>query len=223
MEEVTKQKGISTGALVTVAVIVTIAFGGGAYAYVSQKAAKEKKALNAQITELQKQSSTSQTATSTASTASTADWKTYTNSDYNYSIKYPSNYYVKDTCGNDEKSNKTYALITKKKLGNDVIDCSSYKGLVEMSVLTIQVESDTSTDFSGGSSSTSLEVIGGQSWKKYIFQYDPNSQLDSSNNSTLLAFTKNGKAYLINWINSDSKGSHDSSIDGILSTFQFTK
>lgn len=55
MEETTNKSGMSTGMIIGIAVIVAIVFGGGTYAYVNNKAEKEKKDLNAQITELQDQ------------------------------------------------------------------------------------------------------------------------------------------------------------------------
>lgn len=94
MEETTNKSGMSTGMIIGIAVIVAIVFGGGAYAYVNSKAEKEKKDLNAQITELQSQVSSATTATTatpstTTTTDETANWKTYTSPTFGYSIKYP--------------------------------------------------------------------------------------------------------------------------------------
>lgn len=98
MEDQTTKSGMSTSAVIGIAVLVAIVFGGGAYAYVSSKAASEKKDLNAQITQLQNQVSSAATATtvpssSTSATADeTANWKTYTNTKYGYSIKFPTDF-----------------------------------------------------------------------------------------------------------------------------------
>jgi len=97
MEETTNKSGMSTGMIIGIAVVVAIVFGGGAYAYVNNKTEKEKKDLNAQITELQSQVSSLQTTTTTpssststtAATDETASWKTYTSPTFGYSIKYP--------------------------------------------------------------------------------------------------------------------------------------
>jgi len=104
MEETTNKSGMSTGMIIGIAVIVAIVFGGGTYAYVNNKASKDKEALNAQITELQSQVSSAKTAATTTpssstsatttpstptSVAGTEDWKTYTSSSNSYSIKYP--------------------------------------------------------------------------------------------------------------------------------------
>ncbi|TSC92370.1 MAG: hypothetical protein CEN89_735 [Candidatus Berkelbacteria bacterium Licking1014_7] len=98
MEESTNKSGMSTGMVIGIAVIVAIVFGGGAYAYVNNKATKEKDDLNAQITELQSQVSSAAIATTTPSSTTsatadaTANWKTYTNSTYGFSFKYPSDW-----------------------------------------------------------------------------------------------------------------------------------
>ena len=109
MEETTNKSGMSTGMIIGIAVIVAFVFGGGAYAYVNNKAEKEKKDLNAQITELQSQVTSAKTATATTPSSSTstttttdatANWKTYTNPDYGLSFKYPNDW----TLGSGESS-----------------------------------------------------------------------------------------------------------------------
>ena len=64
MEETTNKSGMSTGMVIVIAVIVAIVFGGGTYTYINNKAAIEKKDLNAQITELQSQVSSAKDDTS---------------------------------------------------------------------------------------------------------------------------------------------------------------
>jgi outer membrane murein-binding lipoprotein Lpp len=71
MEETTNKSGMSTGMVIGIAVIVAIVSGGGVYAYVNNKAEKEKKDLNAQITELQSQVSSATTVTPSYSTSAT--------------------------------------------------------------------------------------------------------------------------------------------------------
>ena len=68
MEETTNKSGVSTGMVAIIVIIVAIIFGGGAYAYVNNKATKEKKDLNAQITQLQSQVSSATAVTTTTTT-----------------------------------------------------------------------------------------------------------------------------------------------------------
>lgn len=101
MEEVTTKSKNSVGMVIGIAVLVAIVFGGGAYAYMNNKATKEKNDLNAQITELQKQVATLGTITTTTPVSSTsvttdetANWTTYTNTQYGFSYKYPATGYT---------------------------------------------------------------------------------------------------------------------------------
>lgn len=99
MKEV-KKLHVSTSIFIGTVIAVAVVFGGGAYLYVNNKAEKEKKDLNAQITELQNQVSSAKNAiTMTAPSAEvttddTANWKTYKNDIYNYSIKYDTGWTV---------------------------------------------------------------------------------------------------------------------------------
>ncbi len=100
---------------ILIAVILTaIIVGGGVYYFENKRATEAKNDLNNQITNLQSQIDTlkSSTATSNSSTSTnpttsnpntsattadeTANWQTYTNSKYGWSIKYPSSITVKD-------------------------------------------------------------------------------------------------------------------------------
>ncbi len=99
MKEV-KKLHVSTSIFIGTVIAVAVVFGGGAYLYVNNKAEKEKKDLNAQITELQNQVSSAKNAiTMTAPSAEvttddTANWKIYKNDIYNYSIKYDTGWTV---------------------------------------------------------------------------------------------------------------------------------
>jgi len=77
--------------LVTVLVTAGIS-GGGTYYFVNKKVTADKDSLQSQITELEKKLAEKEAATTVAS--ETADWKTYINSSYKFSFKYPSNFYT---------------------------------------------------------------------------------------------------------------------------------
>lgn len=92
------KSGMKTFWVVLISVLVSaILFGGGIYYWQSVKAKNDKEALNKQISSLQSQISdlkktaatSTSTATSTTASTITANWKTYTNPTFGYSIKYP--------------------------------------------------------------------------------------------------------------------------------------
>lgn len=90
-EQTIVKKGMSPLAIIGIAVLVAIVFGGGTYAYVISKAAKDKNDLNAQISTLQSQVASLQTvsATPVSSASSTATAATYSNSTFGFSFPKP--------------------------------------------------------------------------------------------------------------------------------------
>lgn len=72
MEEQPSKSGLSTSAVIGIALIIAIVFGGGVYAYMNRISSKDKEALNAQITQLQNQVSGAKTAIITSSSSSTS-------------------------------------------------------------------------------------------------------------------------------------------------------
>jgi len=115
---------MSTAWKIVIAVILSLGIAaGGTYYYMNQKLENEKSNLQSQITELNKQiddlQATETTADSTddsttTETDETAGWKTYTNSTYGFSFKYPSEFLIsKDNLapkGQEEVSPAEYEL-----------------------------------------------------------------------------------------------------------------
>lgn len=210
MEETTNKSGMSTGMVVGIAVIVAILFGGGAYAYMNNKATKEKKDLNVQITELQSQVSSATTATPSSSTSTptatdaTVGWKTYTSpasalSSYSISFKYPNTWLT------DNSSPSSYFKLYQTS------------GEKESNYITF--------DLAGGSGDTSMY---GQEISK------TNKIIDdvvlSVTEFTKAKFTEHGGIpktdyFSINSYSSDSskKASLLTTYDQIVSTFQISK
>jgi hypothetical protein len=92
--------------MVLTVLVTALVIGGGTYWYVNDKATTDKAALqttidglNANVTALNKKvadltPSTTTTPSTPTTTDPTADWKTYANSTYSYSFKYPTNWEV---------------------------------------------------------------------------------------------------------------------------------
>lgn len=95
---------------VLIAVLITAIIGvGGSYYYLTAKAAEEKAELQEQIEELNDQindmqdqieemgeEASSKTSSETITEDETADWETYTNTTYNFSINHPNAWKVSD-------------------------------------------------------------------------------------------------------------------------------
>jgi hypothetical protein len=101
---------MKTGAKVFIAVLLTAAIaGGGVWYYQNQKAEKDKKALNDQITTLQNKTAQS-TVTDDNPAGPTTDqvavtWKTYKNGLYGFNLQYPSTWTLTEKANTgDEKS-----------------------------------------------------------------------------------------------------------------------
>ncbi len=95
-----------------ITIIITAAIiGGGGYWYMNKKANDDKAKLQSQIDDLNKQvAELKATSSTSATTDETANWKTYTNSTYGFSFKYPANFTVAD------ELNKTGNWTVAKKL-----------------------------------------------------------------------------------------------------------
>lgn len=97
------KKGISTILTVCLTAVVALALAAGGYYYINKQNQDDTAALRAQITALTTDLAAAKKAGTTAATStisdtttatSTAGWKTYTNSTYGFSFKYPNDFYT---------------------------------------------------------------------------------------------------------------------------------
>lgn len=209
-----EQKG-TAAVWVAVVILVALISGGGVWWWQTNKAASEKTALQSQITSLQSQLSqktTPTTATTTPATTTTtkdetADWKTYSNTTYNYSIKYPSDWSVL-TRGDYQVhflAPTTAKFNPDKEPGQGNIYIVMQKSGPSLSP--IQYSSKKTISISGTSATRYEGVPGGQ---------EPASKLTS----TEIVIEKNNSQLEIVHGTNDSYGSI---FELMLSTFQFTK
>ncbi|MDD3006466.1 MAG: hypothetical protein PHX30_02695 [Candidatus Pacebacteria bacterium] len=109
MDEITNERSVPVATVVGITILTAIIFGAGAYLYVNNSATEEKDTLNAQIATLQNEVLSAKKAatitsdssvpatnaddevTSTEKSSVPADWKTYKNTKYEYSLDYPNN------------------------------------------------------------------------------------------------------------------------------------
>lgn len=212
MDELNKPK-VSVGVIIISAVLAAVVFGGGVYAYQSNKANKDQEALKSQITaletekaNLEKQVADSTTATATTTTPATttdetANWKTYENTANFYSFKYPDSTTLNSWTGQGDDSSITAdaATIHAYELGK-----TGY--IVEISDLSTN---QTITDYisSNWKDKTMAEVVvaGTNGYKVEVGSVD------------YYYVEKNGKKIQINIVKNNSTASK------IFTTFKFSK
>jgi len=81
---------MSKSGVIVLSIILTAVIAiSGTYAYMQNKANREKTDLETQLATLQSSATATTSATIPTTADKTADWKTYTNEEYGFSFKYP--------------------------------------------------------------------------------------------------------------------------------------
>jgi hypothetical protein len=196
-------------------IILTILIAGGLVYWFQFKKIPE---LNKKIDDLQNQVNQLQE----QSKDETADWETYENTKYGYSLKYPKDWFLYDK-GFLNVETKKYELPQKTvfiddKEIEDIPSGSDYP----LAAVTINVE-DEEFDFNEVKQDSSIafstvEVAGEEALKGISKKA---SDFDQSY-GTYYYINHNSKGYIISWPNEDASGKHDSTYDKILETFQFS-
>ncbi len=156
-------------------------------------------------------------------TDKTADWKTYTNSTYGFSIKYPTDWsyndadsYAKQSCEPGPDIPQGLILFGSKNL-----NCV---GVAHMSLWDEKVEfvvySTTKFD--------PLKAISGEQYSDIVVDGQPavkNFKTATSEgprcDCTRIYVNNGAKGFMIEFVNKDLQGNHDSTYDTMLSTFKF--
>jgi hypothetical protein len=150
--------------------------------------------------------STSAASTSTTTADPTAGWKTYTNSTYGFSFKYPSSW-----TGSNSGNNSDGVVFSWTADDQD----GMFNGLA----LTVSTKSIDSLSLSSVATKTQ-STVGGLTWT--VVNY-PASETEHTPNSVSYLTTKNGKTYVLNnQIVSGDSNATKATLDNIISTFQFT-
>ncbi len=156
----------STWKMVLPIVVTTLVIGGGTYWYVNSKATTNKAALQSNIDSLQanvnalnkKVANMTPTSTTKLSTE-TSDWKTYTNSAYKISFKYPASFTPKDSARSFDDSKGTSCQVVTLDSKTSFYACDAVANLT-----TYGLREPDGMD----PQSTSDLMIGGRSAKKYV-------------------------------------------------------
>jgi len=170
-----------------------------------------------------KKSTTPAETTSTNLSGNTASWKTYTNTKYSYTIKYPKNFYLNDWLwdkANNKKSNEgEFVFIDKKPLAQDAYMVDSDLNQPYFEILATNSAATLPPTIDSESDTLSEITVAGQKAYKTVSK---KPSAFSGDYITNIQFNHKGNYFDISWKNSDSKGTHDSEIDDIISSFQFS-
>jgi hypothetical protein len=212
-------KAKASAAVWAVWIILTILIAGGLVYYYQYTKIPD---LQNQINNLKNQVSELQKQISEKPTDETADWETYENAKYGYSVKYPKdwNLYTK---GFYDASTKTYKEPAKSVvIDNEEIEDIPYASEYPMNGFIINAGQDEFT-FSQLRQDTSMtftdEQIAGENALRAVSKSA--SEMDGSF-GTYYYINYNSQGYVILWPNDNASGKHDEIYDTILSTFQFT-
>lgn len=175
---------------------------------------------------------TTSNSSSTTSPSTTADWKTYTNSTYGYSIKYPSTYSAKewaDTIKSGAAAEPNKDLLSVMGFGKN-----SKLGDYEVS---ITVTNDTLErrrtlacyELNTDRKETETTIAGVQAYKTTCKDVAapndmaPDTQRKGGEKNINLVFQKGDYVYIISYIQADLAKDTSNIFDDMVATFQFTK
>ena len=169
---------------------------------------------------------TIKSATPAAQKDNTAGWKIYTNYKYGYSLKYPTNWYIKSSSGGNAENNGCDENLTTTSIielsATAIEDCGFIREFLPPSTtdITILVSDTAYADLTNILTDRPSKdtTIAGIKAVKYIHTKDSSGP---DVNDTRIYFNYNNSGYLIYLKQSDQIGSYDTIYDTILSTFKF--
>jgi len=215
------QGGSSTMKWLLIVLVIVIVLGGGYWVYVKygKTSATTATASPSPVAAITSSPSASAAISPSASSSVPADWKTYTNTQYSFSFKYPSNSTVKDIKSGNTDMPGIVALFAVG-INNDwqdpfsVVEITSQSKDKEISWLkTWASYTAPNGSFSTTFSSTQEVTKYGKSATEVIFTNKP------SGTTTFYVFSESGQTYVVDGDNPSNPAVGDQ----ILPTFQFTK
>lgn len=209
----------ASAALWIVWIILIILIAGGLVYYFQYTKIPE---LNTKINDLQNQVNQLQEQAKQPADE-TADWKTYENTKYGYSVKYPSDWYLYNK-GFYDAATKTYKDVALSVFISDSkIDDIPYGSDYPLSAFTITGGQDkfnfTEVKQQDASMTYTTQEISGESALKAVSKKA--SDFDQTF-GTYYYINHDSKGYIVSWPNTDASGSHEANYDKILETFEFS-
>ena len=174
--------------------------------------------------EIKKATSSAKPATTSAQKAETADWKTYTNKELGFSIKYPSNWfyndaakYERDNCEPGPGIDDSTVIFDRKDL-KCVGIATGTPGAFGFGISVRDQVFDPLEQLSPKIQKYDYIVVDGEKAAK---TYKTPTSEGPWCSCTRIYFNHSGRGYQIGFVNKDLQGNYDSIYDNILSTFKF--
>lgn len=219
-----EKKGIATIWTILITFLVMAGLAGGGYYYLSGKHKKDTDDLKNQINTLKAQLEELKKA-APAESSTESGLKTYINKYYNYSFKYPAAYSLIDYLYDARTSSKIeygkIVVVDKKAIAENALKNESEIPPSYFMVSASSEQFGLSSISSGLSNGEEIQdvVVGGEKGWKVVYT-EPSLMFETY--STSIFVNHGSYGYTISWENSDSAGTHDTEIDAIVKSFQFT-
>lgn len=154
-----------------VAILIVVA-GGGVYYFVKQKHITFPPIENKTAKQIHE--STTENLQATTTTNETTNWKIYQNKDFNFSLKYPTNWKVTDRFDNELHPELTFERLNFENAGKD------YKGYALISIFPsfLYGSQDISKKLAGVNKAHRPITIGQWQGRRAIFDWGPQSGSD---------------------------------------------
>lgn len=220
------QKGLATIWIIII-VIIAVIFGAiGGYYYLKNQEKETPAVIPTQTVSAQTTLSTTAPSVTTTPTNETSNWKTYTNNEFGYSLKYPQDYKISDQCYDSKTSKKIdyelmpkWLVIISKNMDDKFPYCESDFNAMDLIVRGNKSEININEMMEQSDTDIESEVtINGIKWAKQIMTQP--SDFDGSY-TTEYYTNHNGRGYTLSTKNTDSAGNHGATVDKIMKTFQF--
>lgn len=221
------KNGLASIWAVLITVLIMLGLAGGGYYYWHSKTVKDKAVLDKKITDLTAEvAALKKSETSTTSSAtSESGLKTYTNTTYGYSFKYPATDYLIDYLYSVQTGTKIdygkIVMVDKKVIAENALksesEVSNQYFMVTADTPQFTLEELTSGMADLGGVLTDVTVDGTAAWKIHYTQ--PNIMSETYNTSIYV--NHGGYGITLDIKNSDSAGTHDAAIDAMIASFKW--
>lgn len=233
------RRGISTILVISLTVSVMAGLAAGGWYYLDQKNQKNTKDLEDQISSLNKQVTTLKTektkdaasttttgsSTGTASESNSNTLKTYTSSKYGYSFQYPSALSMVDWYWNGQTSSRVpqegkVVWLSKTALSENAIPMDA-DPISQYFSVSVSDETCGLSALRGDGTGVVIDDAKLDNLYAWKVRVTDNTNVMSGQYTTTYHANKGDYCYHVEIVNSDAAGTHDKSLDDIVTSFKF--